>query len=52
MAAAIARFEAEVGAAPVEAAPTISRWQQAALIEGVSAKQSVQDLEGGEKWLS
>ena len=52
VAAAIARFEAEVGAAPAEAAPAISRWQQAALIEGVSAKQSVQDLEGGEKWLS
>lgn len=52
VAAAIARFEAEVGAAPVEAAPTVSRWQRAALIEGVSAKQSVQDLEGGERWLS
>jgi hypothetical protein len=52
VAAAIARFEAETGAAPVEAAPAIGRWQRAALIEGVSAKQSVQDLEGGEKWLS
>jgi hypothetical protein len=52
VAAAIARFEAEVGAAPAEAAPAIGRWHQAALIEGVSAKQSVQDLEGGEKWLS
>ena len=52
VAAAIARFEAETGAVPVEAGPAISRWQRAALIEGVSAKQSVQDLEGGEKWLS
>ena len=52
VAAAIARFEAELGGAPAEAAPAISRWQRAALIEGVSAKQSVQDLEGGEKWLS
>jgi hypothetical protein len=52
VAAAIARFEAETGAAPAEAGPAISRWQRAALVEGVSAKQSVQDLEGGEKWLS
>lgn len=52
VAAAIARFEAEVGAAPVEAAPATGRWQRAALIEGVSAKQSVQDSEGGERWLS
>ena len=52
VAAAIARFEAETGAAPVEAAPAVGGWQRAALIEGVSAKQSVQDLEGGEKWLS
>jgi len=52
VAAAIARFEAETGAAPVEAPPAVGGWQRAALIEGVSAKQSVQDLEGGEKWLS
>lgn len=52
VAAAIARFEAEVGAAAGETAPAVSRWQRAALVEGVSAKEIVQDLEGGEKWLS
>jgi hypothetical protein len=52
VAAAIARFEAEVGAAPVEAASPVGPWQRAALIEGVGAKGTVRDLEGGEKWLS
>ncbi len=52
VAAAIARFEAEVGAAPEEALATASAWQRAALIEGVSAKETVQDLEGGSRWLS
>jgi hypothetical protein len=52
VAAAIARFEAEVGAAPGEAPATVSAWQRAALIEGVSAKETLQDLEGGVKWLS
>ena len=45
VAAAIARFEAEVGAAPGEAPPPANPWQRAALIEGVGAKQTVQDLE-------
>jgi hypothetical protein len=52
VAAAIARFEAEVGAAPAEGPATISAWQRAALIEGVGAKETVQDLEGGSRWLS
>jgi hypothetical protein len=52
VAAAIARFEAEVGAAPGEAPPAVNRWQRAALVEGVSAKQTVQDSEGGSRWLS
>jgi hypothetical protein len=52
VAAAIARFEAETGAVAVEAPDATSPWQRAALIEGVGAKQLVQDLEGGEKWLS
>jgi hypothetical protein len=52
VAAAIARFEAEVGATPGGTPPAVSRWQRAALVEGVSAKEIVQDLEGGEKWLS
>jgi hypothetical protein len=52
IAAAIARFEAEVGAATVEAPSPVGPWQRAALIEGVGAKGTVQDLEGGSKWLS
>jgi hypothetical protein len=52
VAAAIARFEAEVGGAPAERPPVASPWQRAALVEGVSAKQTVQDSEGGARWLS
>lgn len=52
VAAAIARFEAELGGAPEETGPALSAWQRAALIEGVSAKETAQDLEGGPKWLS
>lgn len=52
VAAAIARFEAELGGAPAEAPETIGAWQRAALAEGVSAKQSVLDAEGGSRWLS
>jgi hypothetical protein len=52
VAAAIARFEAEVGASAEEAPPAASPWQRAALIEGVGAKQTVQDLERGSKWQS
>jgi hypothetical protein len=51
VAAAIARFEAELGGAPAEAPGTLSAWQRAALVEGVSAKESVLD-EGGSRWLS
>jgi hypothetical protein len=52
VAAAIARFEAETGAAPAEAPTAVSPWQRAALIEGVGAKEIVQETEGGDKWLS
>lgn len=53
IAAAIARFEAETGAAPVEAAPAIGPWQRAALLEGVGAKETVLESEGGgDTWLS
>lgn len=52
VAAAIARFEAEVGTTFGEATPAANPWQRAALIEGVGAKQTVQDLERGSKWLS
>jgi hypothetical protein len=50
VAAAIARFEAEVGGTSGEAAPAVNPWQRAALVEGVSAKQTVQDSEGGARW--
>jgi hypothetical protein len=52
VAAAIARFEAEVGGASAENVHAASPWQRAALVEGVSAKQTVQDSEGGARWLS
>lgn len=53
VAAAIARFEAELGGAPSgDAGPRLSGWQRAALIEGSSVKQTVQDLGGGSRWLS
>lgn len=52
IAAAVARFEAETGAAPAVAPDPVSPWQRAALLEGVGAKQSVLDSEGGSKWLS
>jgi hypothetical protein len=52
VAAAIARFESEVGATAGDASPPVDRWQRAALVEGVSAKETVQDSEGGARWLS
>ena len=52
VAAAIAQFEAEVGAVPGDAPVAVDRWQRAALLEGVTAKQTVQDSEGGARWLS
>jgi hypothetical protein len=52
VAAAIARFEAEFAtAAPAEKEPTPA-WQRAALLEGVSARETIQDLRGGSAWLS
>lgn len=52
VAAAIARFEAEVGAGAAETPAAVGPWQRAALIEGVGAKETVQDSEGGARWLS
>lgn len=52
VAAAIARFEAEVGATATAGEPAVSPWQRAALVEGVGAKQTIQDPEGGTRWLS
>jgi hypothetical protein len=52
VAAAIARFEAEFAAAPAEAQVAASPWQQAALVEGVGAKESQIQDPGGAGWLS
>ena len=52
MAAAIARFEAQFAAAAAPAPPQTPAWQRAALMEGVSAKQTIEDLRGGSAWLS
>ena len=52
IAAAIAWFEAEVGASAGETIPPVNQWQRAALIEGVGAKETVQDSERGARWQS
>jgi hypothetical protein len=53
IAAAIERFRAETAPAAAEGKGKTSPWQRAALIEGVNAKASVQNLrgEGGDRWL-
>jgi hypothetical protein len=51
VAAAIARFEAEFSAPALER-PQAPAWQRAALLEGVSAKETIEDLRGGSAWLS
>ncbi len=53
IAAAVARFEAESAAVPAQAPAAVSPWQRAALLEGVGAKQAVQESKGkGSTWLS
>lgn len=52
IAAAIERFRAETAAAPSGEVEAIGPWQRAALVEGVSAKGTVEDSEGGEIWPS
>jgi hypothetical protein len=52
VAAAIERFRLETAPAPAVEADTVSPWQRAALLEGVSAKGTVEDSEGGERWPS
>ena len=55
IAAAIARFESEFAAAPAgEPEDAIGPWQRAALLEGVGAKQDIQDPQarGGARWQS
>lgn len=51
VAAAIAQFEAEFAAHAPER-PQVPAWQRAALLEGVSAKETIEDLRGGSAWLS
>jgi hypothetical protein len=52
VAAAIARFEAEFAVSAAPEPPQAPAWQQAALLEGVSAKETIEDLRGGSAWLS
>jgi hypothetical protein len=55
IAAAVARFEAEfAGAPPAAPVDPIGPWQRAALLEGVGAKQDIQDPQarGGARWQS
>jgi len=46
IAAAVERFLAETAPAASNA-DDVSPWQRAALLEGVSAKRTIEDLEGG-----
>jgi hypothetical protein len=46
IAAAVERFAAESAPPPPEEVK-VSPWTRAALLEGVGAKRSIQDLEGG-----
>jgi hypothetical protein len=52
VAAAIAQFEAELAAVPAPEQPQAPAWQRAALLEGVGAKETIEDLRGGSAWLS
>ncbi len=53
IAAAVARFEAETAGGASEAPVTVGAWQRAALLEGVGAKEAVQESKGkGSTWLS
>ncbi len=50
--AAVERFVAETAPAPGGQEEAVSPWQRAALIEGIGAKGTVEDREGGVRWLS
>jgi hypothetical protein len=53
IAAAVARFEAEFAAGPAEPEDAVGPWQRQALLEGVGAKQTIQDRQGGgARWQS
>lgn len=51
IAVAIERFYAETAPVPSTEEDVVSPWQRAALLEGVSAKGTAEDSEGGERWL-
>jgi hypothetical protein len=50
IAAAVASFEAEHAAAAPAPGETYGAWQRAALLEGVSAKETPQERQGGARW--
>jgi len=50
--AAIAQFEAEFAGVPAQEAPATPAWQRAALLEGIGAKETIENLRGGSAWLS
>jgi hypothetical protein len=53
IAAAIARFESEFAGAPAAPEDPVGPWQRQALLEGVGAKQDIQDPQGGgARWQS
>jgi hypothetical protein len=52
VAAAIAQFEGELAGAPLEQGPATPAWQRAALLEGIAAKETIEDLRGGSAWQS
>lgn len=52
VAAAIAQFEAEFAGGPAPEPPQTPAWQRAALLEGIGAKETIEDLRGGSAWLS
>jgi hypothetical protein len=52
VAAAIAQFEAEFTSFPAEGGQAMPAWQRAAYLEGISAKETIEDLRGGSAWLS
>jgi len=52
IASAVERFVAETAPASAGQQMATGPWQRAALLEGVNAKGTVEDSEGGERWLS
>jgi hypothetical protein len=50
--AAVERFLAETAPRSEGGGEGIGPWQRAALLEGISAKEPIQDEQGGARWLS